>query len=165
MNATILLDHESLEPTSRTGRRSVVRALLRVSGEAPRDDARVPLNLALVLDRSGSMAGAKLEAARDAAAMLVRRLWPEDDGSVVHRQVALPITLAPGAGPRVESAIRKLRWEKPTISCHFVQIDRTAITNVSSSPRRRPRSEHNPLSGTSERSPNPLLTARGILSP
>ena len=61
----------------------VVRAMLTLEGKAPTRDNRIPLNLSVVLDRSGSMAGEKLAAARDAAAMLIRRLHPDDIVSVV----------------------------------------------------------------------------------
>jgi len=44
---------------------------------------RTPLNLAVVLDRSGSMSGAKLEKAKQAATMLVDRLAPDDVFSLV----------------------------------------------------------------------------------
>ena len=44
---------------------------------------RTPLNLAVVLDRSGSMAGAKIEKARQAAMELVDRLAPDDIFSLV----------------------------------------------------------------------------------
>lgn len=77
MKTTILLDHEPVD----AGR--VVRMLLRVEAEAPARTDRLPLNLSIVLDRSGSMHGGKLHAARAAAALLVRRLSPDDLVSVV----------------------------------------------------------------------------------
>lgn len=58
--------------------------LLEVTAPAlARQRSRQPLNLALVLDRSGSMAGAKLALARDAATMLVRQLDERDRVCVV----------------------------------------------------------------------------------
>lgn len=78
MKTTLLLDQE---PVADGG--WVVRALLKLEGKAPAREGRVPLNLSLVLDRSGSMTGAKLAAAKEAARLLVRRLWPEDRVSVV----------------------------------------------------------------------------------
>jgi Ca-activated chloride channel family protein len=44
---------------------------------------RTPLNLAVVLDRSGSMTGAKLEKAKQAAMLVVDRLAPNDVFSLV----------------------------------------------------------------------------------
>ncbi len=44
---------------------------------------RTPLNLAVVLDRSGSMTGAKIEKARQAAMAVLDRLGPEDYFSLV----------------------------------------------------------------------------------
>ena len=69
----------------------IVRALLELEGKARTPDNRIPLNLSIVLDRSGSMAGAKLAAARDDARHQVApedtltikpgdRHWPNADG-------------------------------------------------------------------------------------
>lgn len=44
---------------------------------------RTPLNLSVVLDKSGSMTGEKLEKAKQAAEMLVDRLGPDDVFSIV----------------------------------------------------------------------------------
>ncbi len=93
METTILLDHE---PVADGG--FLVRALLRIEGEAPPADGRVPLNLSLVLDRSGSMMGSKLAAARRAAAMLVRRLRPEDVVSVVAYDDEVRVVAEPATG-------------------------------------------------------------------
>ena len=80
MKHQLLLDYEFV--TTQHG--YVVRALIKVEGQAPAaTGARAPLNLSLVLDRSGSMHGGKLAAARDAAVFLVRRLAPEDTITVV----------------------------------------------------------------------------------
>lgn len=92
MRTEILLDHEP----AADGR--VVRLLLRVQSEAAARAERRPLNLSLVLDRSGSMHGAKLAAARDAAAMLVRRLSPDDTVSVVAYDDTVTTVAAPAKG-------------------------------------------------------------------
>jgi Ca-activated chloride channel family protein len=59
------------------------RRHLRVDVVAPRRPPRIPVNLALVLDRSGSMAGDKLELAREGAIRAVRSLRDGDRLSVL----------------------------------------------------------------------------------
>lgn len=58
-----------------------VGMLVTAAGEAPA--RRAPINIALVLDRSGSMAGPPLAAAQEAAARFVGFLGPADRLSVV----------------------------------------------------------------------------------
>lgn len=107
MHPHVLVDYELA--VARQG--FIVRALLKLEGHAATGGPEVPLNLALVLDRSGSMAGEKLERAREAAAFLVRRLRPTDLVSVVAYDdevttVALPATGAEQAAlPRQIEAI------------------------------------------------------------
>ncbi len=74
------LGHRSVE----VGARSEVYALLEVSGHLPaRQPTSGPLDVALVLDRSGSMAGTKLAAAKRAARRAIARLGPEDHVTLV----------------------------------------------------------------------------------
>jgi Ca-activated chloride channel family protein len=49
----------------------------------PKATRRAPVNLALVIDKSGSMSGERIERAREAALEAVRRLGPDDLVSVV----------------------------------------------------------------------------------
>src|SRR5436190_18176888 len=77
MKTTLQLDQEPVPQGN------IVRALLKIEGDAPAAGNRTPLNLAIDLDRSGSMNGHKLHAAREAAALLVQRLAPTDTVHVV----------------------------------------------------------------------------------
>jgi Ca-activated chloride channel family protein len=65
---------------------TVQRAVMKVAlhaPEAPSASQRPPVNLAVVLDRSGSMSGDKIARARDAAIEALRRLGPNDVFSLV----------------------------------------------------------------------------------
>jgi Ca-activated chloride channel family protein len=66
----------------RSGPREVI---VQVEIEARKNDEarRAPMNLCIVLDRSGSMEGAKIEKARQAAAMAVDKLADDDIFSLV----------------------------------------------------------------------------------
>jgi Ca-activated chloride channel family protein len=95
MKTELLLDQEA-HPQG-----YVVHALLKIEGEAPGTANRTPLNISIVLDRSGSMDGSKLHAARDAAAMLVQRLAPEDMVSVVAYDDQVTTVAEPASGTSV----------------------------------------------------------------
>jgi Ca-activated chloride channel homolog len=76
-----------------------MHVLIRVHApQAQVNSARVPLNLALVIDRSGSMSGDKLEYAKAAARFVMERLEGEDRVSLVafddRVEVPLPSSLA-----------------------------------------------------------------------
>jgi Ca-activated chloride channel family protein len=80
MEPTIRLNHNVLAVESE----HTVHVMVELSApEAATDSDRAPLKLALVIDRSGSMAGEKLEATKASAAYLVRRLGPADELAVV----------------------------------------------------------------------------------
>lgn len=108
MKTSVLLDHD---PVADGG--FLVRALLNIEGDPPRDERRVPLNLSLVLDRSGSMSGEPLRAARKAAAMLVRRLAPDDTVSVVAYDDDVRVVAPPAAGPEQKALAAEIEGIHP----------------------------------------------------
>lgn len=103
MKTSVLLDHE---PVADGG--YFVRALLQIEGTPPPSEGRVPLNLSLVLDRSGSMLGEPMQAAIDAATMLVRRLHPDDVVSVVAYDDRVEVVAPPSTGERHDEVIRAI---------------------------------------------------------
>ena len=62
------------------------------SGADERERPRMPLNISLVLDRSGSMSGDKIAYAKKAAKAVIDRLGPEDLLSVVNYDDRVEIT-------------------------------------------------------------------------
>ncbi|HUJ43665.1 MAG TPA: VWA domain-containing protein [Opitutaceae bacterium] len=78
----------------------------------PRPDLRPPVNLALVIDRSGSMSGEKIEKAKEAALEVLRHLSSDDVFSLVAYESGVQ-TLIParpvGNGRAIERAIRSIR--------------------------------------------------------
>ena len=65
------------------------------AGQAPTDRERRPLNLSLVIDHSGSMAGAKIDHTRQAAQFLVQHLGSRDTLSIVLYNDKVETLLAP----------------------------------------------------------------------
>jgi Ca-activated chloride channel family protein len=115
MKPIIQLDHE---PVADGG--WLVRALLRIEGEARRDDDRVPLNLSIVLDRSGSMSGEKIEAAKQAARALIQRLSPADRVSVVAFDSVVETIAEPETGEAQQD-----------LAARIATITARAMTNLS----------------------------------
>src|SRR5688500_14774623 len=91
-----------------TRERAVVKIALDCDRPVRRD-LRPPVNIALVIDRSGSMSGDKIVKAREAALEAVRRLSPDDIVALVAYDTSVQ-TLIPaqrvGDGRRLEQAIR-----------------------------------------------------------
>ncbi len=90
---------------------TVEKAVIKVGLDGlrlPRRDMRPPVNLSLVIDKSGSMSGDKIAKAREAALEAVRRLAPDDIVSLITYDTQVR-TLVPaqrvGDGRRLESAI------------------------------------------------------------
>lgn len=88
--------------------RHQVGMLVTLAGDQP--VTRPPINVALVLDRSGSMSGEPLAAARDAALRFASFLTAEDRLSVIAFDDDVDLLYGPGPGndPGAELAIRRI---------------------------------------------------------
>jgi len=116
MNTQFLIDHH---PASGKDRH-VIRALLRIQGDAPDADNRIPLNLSAVLDNSGSMGGEKLDRAREAATGLLAGVHPDDVTSVVTFESDVEVVAS--AAPRAT---------QHALSTRIAQITTRGTTNLS----------------------------------
>ena len=61
---SVRLDVEMSTPTVLTGARQKAFVRIALTGLTPRVNRRAPVNVAIVLDRSGSMSGTKIEEAK-----------------------------------------------------------------------------------------------------
>ena len=115
MYSSIRVDHSLLAVESEHR----VHAMLEVTAPDVEGVERPALHLALVIDRSGSMSGPKLEAAKDAARFLVDHLGAGDSLALVafDDQVLL---LAPAAAP-----------DKDRLAAVIGSIERGGMTNLS----------------------------------
>ncbi len=71
--------------------------VIGAEGSAARSAARVPTDLVVILDRSGSMAGDKIENARIAIRELVSRLGPQDRFALVDYSNTASLAIGPAA--------------------------------------------------------------------
>lgn len=112
-NADIKLDARAGQPVLPAGQDQ--RVYLRVSLEGvpfEKSESRTPVNVALVVDRSGSMQGPKIEQARQAAIMALNRLGATDIVSVVaynHMVDTLIAARRVGNGDGMRSRIRAMQ--------------------------------------------------------
>jgi Ca-activated chloride channel homolog len=105
MEANIRFEHQLLAVESE----HAVNCMLELQAPSALDGGpRPPLHLALVIDRSGSMAGPKLDVTRRCAEFLVRRLAPTDELALVSydEEVRLLAPLAPVVPGRLLAAIQ-----------------------------------------------------------
>lgn len=92
--------------------RSVRHVLLTfVAPPSPRTSSREPINVAFVIDRSGSMGGPRIRLAREAVVHALRMLKPADRFAIVgydeQIEVLVPSTFA--TGEAVSNAVRRVQ--------------------------------------------------------
>jgi Ca-activated chloride channel family protein len=103
----ITVDVDVGEPMMIAGQEQSAYIKITLGGFAlPQQQQRPPINLALVLDRSASMAGDKLEKAKEAALMVADRLQPDDIISLVTYDSVVEI-LVPATRATARDAIRE----------------------------------------------------------
>ena len=106
MDAKLRLDHSLVALESEVG----VYGLLELRAPEPEQDANRPkLAISLVIDRSGSMAGEKLEVAKACAAFLAGRITTEDRLAVVAYDDDVSLVAAlQGPGDQLDYAIDRI---------------------------------------------------------
>lgn len=109
MEITVRTDYAQVPENSPFG----IRLMVSAFAEAPPEGTRRPLNLAVALDRSGSMEGDKLENVKEATRILAARLGAGDHFSLatfddVVDSVVYPRSMGGGIGT-VETAIAGIR--------------------------------------------------------
>ncbi|WP_310570920.1 VWA domain-containing protein [Gemmatimonas sp.] len=107
MDAILLVDHQPITPPAGPAG-VVVRALVTISGTVPAHRQRTPLAISLVLDRSGSMDGDRLEAAKAASISAVERLHRDDVVSVIAFDDQVHVVAPPALRARQLQLVQQL---------------------------------------------------------
>jgi Ca-activated chloride channel family protein len=106
------LEVQVSQPKLLAGASRTTHVFVGLTGREAATDRRAPLNVAIVLDRSGSMSGRKMEEAKHAATMAIGRMRDDDIVSVVAYQSTVDV-LVPATRlhdrAQVLAAIRSLR--------------------------------------------------------
>ena len=102
---SVRLDVQMSTPTVLTGVRQKAYVRIALTGLTPRVNRRAPVNVAIVLDRSGSMSGTKIEEAKRAALMAIGQLRDDDIVSIVTYQSTVDV-LVPATKLYDREAIR-----------------------------------------------------------
>lgn len=110
MRANFALDYDIL--TVEQAHKLYLMAYLS-AGPAPQDRQRRPLNLSLVIDRSGSMAGEKIDYTRQAAQLLVQNLGVRDMLSIVLYNDSVETLLTPEYVQRKDLINQRIGTIKP----------------------------------------------------
>lgn len=111
MQADFVLDYDVLK--ANTAQKIYLMARV-ISGEALHHQKRRPLNLSLVIDRSGSMAGDKIDYTRQAAQFLVQNLGVNDTLSIVLYNDTVETLLLPEKVQRKDAISQKIAEIKPS---------------------------------------------------
>ncbi|PJF28533.1 MAG: hypothetical protein CUN52_12970, partial [Phototrophicales bacterium] len=111
MQADFILDYDVLKIN--TAQKIYLMARV-VSGAAVHEQKRRPLNLSLVVDRSGSMAGDKIDYTRQAAQFLVQNLGVNDTLSIVLYNDTVETLLMPEKVQRKDAISQKIAEIKPS---------------------------------------------------
>jgi Ca-activated chloride channel family protein len=103
-------------PVLPVGSASQVDLLVSFRADSAQGPARRGLNLSLVIDRSGSMAGAPLKHALQASRNLIERMGPEDWVSIVVYDDS-PSTVLPPQRVQDRAAIEKVLSKVNAAGC------------------------------------------------
>jgi Ca-activated chloride channel homolog len=108
----VKLDGTLNNPFIRTGQSGSLSLLIDLVASDQTANERAPMAVAVVIDRSGSMAGDKIQKARQAAKAFAARLSDEDSLAIVtyssDYSVDLPLTNLKGQRSRVERVIDEI---------------------------------------------------------
>ena len=102
------------QPVLQAGQKQTTAVKIAVKGfEMQSEQERAPLNIALVIDRSGSMSGQKIERAKEAAIQAIRRLGSRDIVSVITFDNNIDVLIPATRVSNLEDMERKIRSIQP----------------------------------------------------